>query len=111
MKLSHRQFERLVEKALADLPAEFLDRLENILMVIEAEPPEDIADTLGLYEGVPLTERGTNDVPLPDQITLFKGPIERVCENEQDIAREVRLTVLHEVGHYFGMDEQQLEDF
>jgi predicted Zn-dependent protease with MMP-like domain len=66
-------------------------------------------DTLGLYEGIPLTERDSYDMVLPDRITLFKGPIERICSTEKEIENEVRLTVRHEVGHFFGMDEDQLE--
>ncbi len=107
--LSRRRFERLVRRALAALPEEFRSRLENVAVVIEDEPPEDMPDTLGLYEGIPLTERSLEDVTLPDVITIFKGPIERVCHTEEDIEEEVRLTVLHEVGHFFGLEEAQLE--
>ena len=109
MRLSHRRFERLVAKALAGLPHEFRSRLENVAVLVEDEPPEDMPDTLGLYEGVPLTERTWDDVSLPDLITLFKGPIERACCTEDEIENEVRLTVLHEVGHFFGLGEEQLE--
>ncbi|MFU8796052.1 MAG: metallopeptidase family protein, partial [Dehalococcoidia bacterium] len=94
---------------LAGLPPEFEARLDNVAVLIEDEPPEDIPDTLGLYEGIPLTHRSSDDVMLPDQITIFKGPIERVCSIDNEIENEVRLTVLHEVGHYFGLDESQLE--
>ena len=66
-------------------------------------------DTLGLYEGIPLKERTSDDVSLPDRLTLFKGPIERTCRTEEAIESEVRLTVLHEVGHFFGLEEEQLE--
>jgi len=107
--LSRQRFERLVWKVLATLPEEFLSRLENVAVVIEDEPPEHMADTMGLYEGVPLTERSLEDAILPDRITLFKGPIERACCTQEDIEAEVRLTVLHEVGHFFGLEEAQLE--
>ncbi len=109
MRLSRRSFERLVAKALAGLPDEFQSRLENVVVLIEDEPPEDMPDTLGLYEGVPLTERTLDDMSLPDLITLFKGPIERACRTEEELEDEVRLTVLHEVGHFFGLEEEQLE--
>ena len=109
MNLSRRRFERLVTRALARLPEEFKSRLENVAVLIEDEPPQDMPDTLGLYEGVPLIARSVDDVLLPDQITIFKGPIERVCTTEQEVEDEVRLTVLHEVGHFFGLDESQLE--
>jgi predicted Zn-dependent protease with MMP-like domain len=109
INLSRRRFERLVTRALARLPEEFMSRLDNVAVLIEDEPPEDMPDTLGLYEGVPLIARSVDDVLLPDQITIFKGPIERVCITEQEVEDEVRLTVLHEVGHFFGLDESQLD--
>ena len=85
--LSRQRFERLVRRALATLPEEFQSRLENVVVVIEDKPPE--------Y--------------MPDRITLFKVPIERTCRTEEEIEAEVRLTVLHEVGHFFGLEEAQLE--
>lgn len=109
IRLSHRRFERLVAKALSGLPEEFQSRLENVVVLIEDKPPEDMPGTLGLYEGVPLTERTSDDISFPDRITLFKGPIERVCRTEKEIESEVRLTVIHEVGHFFGLEEEQLE--
>ena len=109
MRLSHRKFECLVEKVLASLPEEFQNRLENVVVLIEDEPPKDMPDTLGLYEGVPLIERTLDDTSLPDRITLFKGPIERACHTMEEIEDEVRTTVLHEVGHFFGLEEEQLE--
>ncbi len=107
--LSRQRFERLVRRALAALPEEFRSRLENVAVLIEDEPPKDMPDTLGLYEGVPLTERSLDGITLPDRITLFKRPIERACRTEEEIETEVRLTVLHEVGHFFGLEEAQME--
>ena len=109
IRLSRRRFERLVAKALEGLPEEFQSRLENVVVLIEDEPPKDMPATLGLYEGVPLTERTSDGISLPDRITLFKGPIERACCTKEQIEGEVRLTVLHEVGHFFGLEEEQLE--
>jgi predicted Zn-dependent protease with MMP-like domain len=109
--LARQRFEQLVAKAMSGLPEEFLDRLDNVVVLVEQEPPDDMPDTLGLYEGVPMIERGTNDLLLPDQITLFQGPIERICQSEAEIEEEIRLTVLHEVGHFFGLDEDQLEQY
>ena len=108
-KLSHKEFESLVAKALASIPEEFRDFLENVAVMIEDEPPEDMPDVMGLYEGVPLVERSIDDSLLPDCITLYKGPIERTCRTPAKIEAEVRLTVLHEVGHFFGLEESQLE--
>ena len=107
--LSHRRFERLVKRAIATIPEEFQCFLENVVVVIEDEPPDDMSDTMGLYEGVPLVERSQDSVGLPDSITIFKGPIERACHTHAEIEAEVRLTVLHEIGHFFGLEESQLE--
>lgn len=107
--LSHQRFERLVEKALATLPEEFQRYLENVAIVIENDPPDDMPDVMGVYEGVPLVERSMDDTILPDCITLYKGPIERACRTHAEIEAEVGITVLHEIGHFFGLDEGQLE--
>lgn len=109
VNLSRRRFQDLVTRALTSLPEEFQSRLENVAVIIEEEPPHDMPDTMGLYKGVPLIHRSLEDIGLPDQITIFKGPIERACCSEKEIEVEIRLTVLHEVGHYFGLDEAQLE--
>jgi predicted Zn-dependent protease with MMP-like domain len=108
-KLSHGGFERLVRRALINLPEEFQSYLENVVVVIEDEPPDDVPDVMGLYEGVPLVERSLDSTNLPDRITLFKRPIERTCRTEKEIEAEVRVTMLHEIGHFFGLDEGQLE--
>ena len=107
--LSLRSFEHLVKKALESLSDEFHRYLENVVVVIEEEPPDDMPDLLGLYEGVPLVERSLDDANLPDQITLFKGPIVRACNTLDEIETEVRITVLHEIGHFFGLEEVQLQ--
>jgi len=109
VNLSRNRFERLVRRALTSLPGEFQSRLQNVVVVIEDEPPQDMSDTLGLYEGTPLIDRSSGDIALPDRITIFKGPIERSCRTEKEIEAEVHLTVLHEVGHYFGLEEAQLK--
>ncbi|MFC2056616.1 metallopeptidase family protein [Chloroflexota bacterium] len=107
--LSLRSFEHLVKKALESLPGEFHRYLENVVVVIEEEPPDDMPDLLGLYEGIPLVERSLDETNLPDQITLFKGPIVRACNTLDEIETEVRITVLHEIGHFFGLEEVQLQ--
>jgi len=108
-KLSNREFKSLVAKALASIPGKFRVLLENVAVMIEDEPPEDMPDVMGLYEGVPLVERSIGDSLPPDCITLYKGPIERTCRTPAEIEAEVRLTILHEVGHYFGLEESQVE--
>lgn len=108
-ELSHEGFTRLVERALATLPGEFQRYLENVAIVIEDEPPDDMPGVMGLYEGVPLVERSMDDIILPDCITLYKGPIERACRTRAEMESEVCVTVLHEIGHLFGLEEGQLE--
>lgn len=108
-RLSRKTFDDLVAKALDNLPEKFLSRLENVAVIVEDEPPEDMPDLMGLYEGVPLMERSLESVNLPDRITLYRGPIERSCSNEKEVEAEIRDTVRHEVGHFFGLEEKDLE--
>ncbi|MCC6314445.1 MAG: metallopeptidase family protein [Thermomicrobiales bacterium] len=113
-----RRFERLVARAIDELPPDVLAQLENVEIVIEDEPAPrqmaraDDADALfGLYEGIPLTERDSAyGMVLPDKITIFRGPLERSFRSPSAIAREVRITVAHELGHHLGLDEDRLED-
>lgn len=117
--MTRRQFEALVERGLRRLPRKFRDKLANIAVVVEdwaddetladlgIEPP----DTLyGLYRGVDLTHRdsGYSNV-LPDTVTIYQGPIEEDCADEEEMAELVRETVIHELGHYFGLDDETME--
>ncbi|MFC1982007.1 metallopeptidase family protein [Chloroflexota bacterium] len=108
-KLSNEEFESLVEKTLTTIPEEFRGFLENVVVKIENEPPDDMQDVMGLYEGVPMVDRSVGDTILPDCITLYKGPIKRACRTRAEMEAEVRATVLHEIGHFFGLEESQLE--
>lgn len=122
LEVSAARFEELVARALDLLPPEFQTHMENVGVVIAEEPddellqsmgmdPGDPEDTLfGLYEGTPLTERFHDDVLLPDTITVFRRPLLEWCESEDEVVDEVRITVLHEIGHFFGMDEDRLEE-
>ena len=116
--MTRRQFEALVEKAMRKLPKDFKDKIKNVAIVIEdwaddetldemgIEPP----DTLyGLYRGVDLTHRdsGYGNV-LPDTVTIYQGPIEEDCDDEAEMAQLVRETVIHEIGHYFGLDDETM---
>ena len=114
------RFRGLVDEALSSIPAEFRDALQNIAIVIEQEPTraqldeagvEDPDDTLlGLYEGTPLTERSwAHGNVLPDKITLFQGPIEDASENEDDVIVAIGETLIHEIGHYFGLSEEEIQ--
>lgn len=122
LRVPPARFERLVARALDRLPPEFRAHLENVSVEIAEEPdaallesmemdPDDPEDTLfGLYEGTPLTERFHDDVLLPDRVVIFRRPLLEWCETEDEVIEEVRVTVLHEIGHFFGMDEERLEE-
>tara|TARA_Y100000310_G_C20054979_1_gene522323 strand:- start:125 stop:469 length:345 start_codon:yes stop_codon:yes gene_type:complete len=108
-KASRVEFERLVHKALSNIPAEFQSYLDNVVITVDDEPPDDMGDILGIYEGIPLGDRTTDDILLPDSIVLYKGPIERVCTTSVDLEVEIRQTILHEIGHFFGLNEEQVD--
>lgn len=122
VRLSDEEFEAAVQDALDSIPDEFLDELENVAIVVADEPDEEDfegdgyytedGDMLGLYDGLALTERdgGYGFGDYPDTITIFKGPHERLEGSRADILEEVRKTVVHEIAHYFGMDEDQVDE-
>lgn len=101
------EFDRLVEECMDVVPPRFRRLLRNVVFVVEQEPPRP--GLLGLYEGRPLTERSVSEpARMPDRITIFQGPHERMARDEEDLRRLVRETIWHEVAHYFGMDEKQV---
>jgi len=100
-------FDDHVKAALDSLPADIASALDNIVLLIEDEHPDD-PDLFGLYEGIPLPERGDMAGELPDRITVFRIPLEEEFPDPADLEREIRITVLHEIGHYFGLDEDRL---
>jgi predicted Zn-dependent protease with MMP-like domain len=113
--LKRARFARLVARALDELPAEFRERMRNIEIVVEEEPsdeqrPEDGSELLGLYEGVPLTGRGAMEPYVPDRISIFRGPIERVTVSPRKQADIVRDTVIHEIAHHFGISDERLRE-
>ena len=101
-------FEELVERALAALPSPVQRLLENVAMVIEDEPGDDDESIYGLYEGAALTTYGADSMPFPNKITLFRLPLEEDFPDPVELAREVQKTVVHEIGHHAGIDEQRL---
>ncbi len=120
MKLSADEFGKLVDEALAEIPPALRKYLDNVVVDVESMPSrEDLAEVeiddptelLGLYHGTPLTERGVEFAGLmPDRITIFQKNIERICRSRREIIEEIRTTVLHEIGHHFGLDEDDLYD-
>ena len=113
-------FEQLVHGALATIPRRFRDAMANLAIVVEDEPSADLLDDmeieppdtlLGLYQGTPLTERHWDyGNTLPDRILLFQGPLERESEDEDDLVVAIGETLIHEVGHYFGLSEEEIEE-
>lgn len=117
-KLTDDEFEHAVSDAIDEVLDRFGDDLDNLVITVADEPsdryPGELgSEVLGYYDGVSLRERGFDYgafAEMPDTITVFKGPHERLPGSREDILAEVRKTVVHEVGHYFGMDEQQVDD-
>ncbi len=117
--MTPRAFYRLVQEALGDLPKGLRARVENIAVVVEDLPPQDVLDEmgiedpfdlLGLYQGVSLDRRGFfyGNV-LPDKISLYQRPIEARCRSREETVRTIREVILHEIGHYFGLDDEELQ--
>jgi predicted Zn-dependent protease with MMP-like domain len=116
--MDRNRFRRLVQRALDDLPPEVARHLDNVEMVIRREPSTaDLDDSgggsgdglFGLYLGVPQTERESYGMTLPDRIAIYQGPLERAF-HPRDIPREIRITVAHEIGHHFGIDDDRLHE-
>ena len=111
--LDPQTFDRLVEGALDEVPERLLALLDNVVFLVEDEPPAEDPDLLGVYDGVPLTDRdgsGWEYGALPDRITLFRGPLTRMCEDVEDLRNEVAITVVHEIAHHFGIEEDALHE-
>lgn len=119
--LTRAEFERVVSEALDSLPKRFADMVHNVVIAVEEEPsgedleslddddPDGDSELLGIYRGVALTERSYDEAPfLPDEIAIFRGPINRVARNREEAVHEVRETVIHELGHYFGLDDEEM---
>jgi predicted Zn-dependent protease with MMP-like domain len=109
--MPRERFEELVRAALDEVPAELAALVDNCVILVEDDPPEDAPDLLGVYEGTPLTERGQGyTLALPDRITVFRNPILGICDTDDRIVEEVRITVAHEIAHHFGIDDGRLHD-
>jgi predicted Zn-dependent protease with MMP-like domain len=116
------EFERLVEEALDSLPDRFAALLDNVVVVVEEEPNASDLDVLdhghdhahshtellGIYRGTPMTRRSYDSFRMPDQIAIFRGPILRVSRGRDDAHRQIRETVIHELGHYFGLSDEEM---
>ncbi len=117
--MDHAEFERLVGDALDGLPPDIAQAMENVDVLVEDEPaPELLAELppgetlFGLYHGVPLTQRGPSTYygAMPDRISIYKGPLTRAFRRPDDIRDEVRITVVHEIAHHFGISDERLDE-
>ena len=118
--MTRQEFERLVSEAVTLIPRRFRREMKNLALVVEEEPSAALLDEMeieppdslyGLYQGIPLPERSwTDGNHLPDKITLFQRPIEEDCEDEEEIRAVIGETLIHEVGHYFGLSEEEIEE-
>ena len=115
--MTRKQFEKLVDEGIKAIPKRFLERLDNVDIVIEDEPALHQLRKLrarknsiifGLYEGIPKTKRWHYGQVLPDKITIFKKPIEKIASSEEEVKEIVKNTVWHEIAHHFGMDEERI---
>lgn len=119
-RLSRAEFEKLVTRAVESLPPRFLERLENVEVMVESAPTREDLEVagiesggtlFGLYQGVPQTQRGTwYGSVLPDRIVIYQRPIEAIARNRREIRKEIRITLMHEIGHHFGLGEDELSD-
>jgi predicted Zn-dependent protease with MMP-like domain len=109
--MSRERFEELVGEALDEVPAELLQVMNNVVILVEDAPADGSDELLGLYEGYALTERGWDYAGvLPDRITIYRLPTLKVCDTETDVIDEVAITVVHEIAHHFGIGEARLHE-
>ncbi|MGK5520017.1 metallopeptidase family protein [Micromonospora sp. URMC 107] len=110
MEMSRERFEELVGDALDEVPEELLALMSNVVILVEDDPPPG-EDLLGLYEGHALTDRGWDYAGvLPDRILIYRNPILRICDDDEDVVDEVAVTVVHEIAHHFGIDDTRLHE-
>jgi predicted Zn-dependent protease with MMP-like domain len=111
VQMGRQRFEELVGDALDAVPGQLLDLLDNVVILVEDDPPAEDPDLLGVYEGHALTERGWDyGGVLPDRIVIYRRPILAICATEADVFDEVRVTVVHEIAHHFGIDDARLHN-
>jgi predicted Zn-dependent protease with MMP-like domain len=109
LEMTPEEFEELVAEALDRIPPELTRLMDNVAVFVEDEPSTDDPELLGLYEGTPLTDRGEWYAGvLPDRITIYRGPTLRMCDSREDVVEETEVTVVHEVAHHFGIDDERL---
>lgn len=112
VEMSRDEFEDAVRDALDEIPPELARLIDNVVVLVEDEAPADEPELLGLYEGTPLTERGEwwAAGSLPDRITIYRNPTLAICDDRDEVVEEVAVTVVHEVAHHFGIDDDRLHE-
>lgn len=111
LEMSFEQFEELVADALDAVPDELVALIDNCIVIIEEDSPEGEPQLLGLYDGIPLTERTSDYVmTLPDRIFIYMAPTLGMCSSREEVVREVNITVVHEIAHHFGIDDHRLDE-
>ena len=111
LSVTPERFEELVDVALAEIPQELFDMVENCALIVQEEPDRELGDVLGYYDGTPLSDRDSQySGVLPDRILIFRGPLLRLVSSEDELVEEVRITVWHEIAHFFGLDDDELDD-
>ena len=111
VEMTRERFEELVADALDTVPAELTDLIDNCVVLVEDEPPVGDPELLGIYEGTPLTERDSGyTMVMPDRITIFRNPTLAMCASEDEVVEEVAITVVHEIAHHFGIDDERLHE-
>jgi predicted Zn-dependent protease with MMP-like domain len=113
--MGHEQFRSLVGEALDQLPEQFHRMMRNVEVVVEDRPPSSVQGRfkgliLGLYQGVPLNRRSHQAMALPDKISIYKRNIEQVCSTSDEVKQQIRITVMHEIGHHFGLNEHEIRE-
>ncbi|MET0701737.1 MAG: metallopeptidase family protein [Mycobacterium sp.] len=110
VRMSPQRFDELVSDALDRIPPKLTAAIDNVVILVEPHHPEE-PDLLGLYEGVALTERDSSYAgSLPDTVTIFREPLLDMCESEDEVVEEVAITVIHEIAHHFGIDDERLHE-
>ncbi len=111
LQLGHEEFERLVIDELDLLPDDMVDGLDNVIFVVEDRPEDGELDTLGLYDGVALTERGQYGFgEMPDRIVVFREPVLALCADLDELHDQIHITLVHEIAHFYGIDDDRLHD-
>jgi len=109
--MSRERFEELVDAAFARIPKDLIGLLDNVVLFVEDDPPPGEPHLLGLYSGIPQTERGWSyGGALPDRIFVYRNPTLRICQTEEQVIEEVEITVAHEIAHHFGIGEERLHE-